>query len=94
MIAKKEKAPKKGTNSKHHDYCNRLLSHLQDGTQNKEVLKYLLTHSKITTFEAYEYFGITRLPVRISDLRHMGVVIIAEMKYKGKKHWAEYSLGE
>ena len=74
-------------NYKHH---KSILSHLQDETQNKIVLEYLLTHQSMTTYEAYEKFGITRLPSRVNDLRNMGVEIECEMKYKGRKHWGEY----
>lgn len=39
------------------------------------VLKHLTKHRTITTHEAYELYGITRLPSRIFDLREMGYKI-------------------
>lgn len=91
-MALKKESSTNGAISNNYKHYKSLLSHLQDETQNKIVLEYLLTHSKMTTFDAYEKFGITRLPSRVNDLRNMGVDIECEMKYKGRKHWGEYKV--
>ena len=44
-------------------------------SQNKMVLEHIAKHKTITTHEAYELYGITRLPSRIYDLREMGYKI-------------------
>jgi hypothetical protein len=41
-------------------------------SQNMEVLEHMRTHNGITTYEAFELYGITRLASRICDLRNMG----------------------
>ena len=38
-------------------------------SQNARLLDYLQTHEGITTAEAFDLFGITRLSARIWDLR-------------------------
>lgn len=48
-------------------------------TQNERVLRHLKTFGKITTLEAFQDYGITRLSARIWDLRHMGLTITSEM---------------
>lgn len=44
-------------------------------TQTKIVLKHLQTYGKITSWEAIEEYGITRLGSRIYDLRKEGYQI-------------------
>ena len=46
-------------------------------TQNATVLRHLKRYAGITTFTAYERYGITRLSARISDLRRMGYDIVS-----------------
>lgn len=41
-------------------------------TQTGEVLAHLIRHGSITTYEAYQKYGCTRLPARIFDYREMG----------------------
>lgn len=41
-------------------------------SQNEQVLDYLMAYGSITTLEAYERLGITRLSGRIYDLRKEG----------------------
>lgn len=41
-------------------------------SQNARLLDYLQTHEGITTAEAFDLFGITRLSARIWDLRDAG----------------------
>lgn len=68
-------------------------------TQNEQVLDYLKKHKGITSIEAINNFGITRLSARIADLRRDGHIIGAEsVTYKktdGKKTtFVRYSLLE
>ena len=44
-------------------------------TQHTLILDYMTEHWSITTFEAYEQLGITKLTTRISELRQGGFVI-------------------
>lgn len=68
-------------------------------TQNEAVLKHLKTEGSITSMEAFEKYGITRLSARISNLREMGVPIVTKFitvknRYGGKTSFAEYRLDE
>lgn len=47
-------------------------------TQRKQVLEHLRTHGKITSMEAFELFGCTRLSGRIFELRSDGYNIKTE----------------
>lgn len=44
-------------------------------TQHSLILSYMKEHGSITTYEAYEQLGITKLTTRISELRQGGFVI-------------------
>lgn len=44
-------------------------------SQNARLLDYLRTHEGITSMEAFDLFGITRLSARIWDLRDDGHII-------------------
>lgn len=44
-------------------------------TQCDAILAYMREHGSITTFEAFEQLGITRLAARIADLKKLGIVI-------------------
>lgn len=44
-------------------------------SQHDLILKHMKDHGSITTFEAYEQYGITKLTTRISELRRLGVKI-------------------
>ena len=44
-------------------------------TQHTLILDYMREHGSITTYEAYEQLGITKLTTRISELRQGGFVI-------------------
>lgn len=44
-------------------------------TQNDKILNHLRDHGGITSMEAYEMYGCTRLSARIKDLRDDGFVI-------------------
>ena len=67
-------------------------------SQRKEILKYLQTHKKgITSKEAIEKFGATRLSSQIHALKQQGWNIISEnVKVKtkyGTTHVARYRMG-
>ena len=47
-------------------------------TQHEKILIYLQNNGSITTFEAFEHLGITKLTTRISELRAAGFTIIGE----------------
>lgn len=52
-------------------------------TQNQQVLEHLRRFNGITSIEAINRYGITRLSARIADLRHDGHIIGSEsVKYK------------
>lgn len=66
-------------------------------TQNQLILDYLKKHpAGITSMEAFQLFGITRLSARIFNLRDQGNIIasnIIEVNTRyGKKRIAEYRL--
>ena len=44
-------------------------------TQEQRLLEYMKTHDGITTLQAYNDLGITRLAARIFDLRAAGHII-------------------
>ena len=47
-------------------------------TQNERVLRHLKDYGTITTWEAIEEYGITRLSARIKDLKDTGNKIDSE----------------
>lgn len=66
--------------------------------QNAEILARLESGRGITSMEAYESFGCTRLSARIKDLRDAGVPIVTVretgVNREGRKiSWARYRLG-
>ena len=69
----------------------------KETSQKKEVLKYMITHKGITSFQAFERFGITRLADIIYKLRQDGYEIVTEMLTKKNRYghavtFARYSL--
>lgn len=68
-------------------------------TQQQRILEYLEQGNTITTLNAFNELGITRLASRIYDLKASGVSIQRKMitvtnRYNEKCHVTEYSLGE
>lgn len=61
-------------------------------TQNKQILQYLQSGKKITTYVSFVKFRITNLPKRISELRSEGYEINKEWKKTGKTQVMEYYL--
>lgn len=47
-------------------------------TQNERVLKHLRKYGAITTKQAYDLYGITRLGARIYELKALGFDIVTE----------------
>ncbi len=52
------------------------------------ILNYMITHYGITSKEAFEHLGVTRLSARIKDLRELGYNIITVME-TGKTRYGE-----
>lgn len=44
-------------------------------SQNERILKHLVWRRGITTLDAYDMYGVTRLAARIADLRGKGLPI-------------------
>lgn len=66
-------------------------------TQCETVMKHMRERGGITTKEAYERYGITRLGARIYELKALGVEIVTEMvdarnRYGEKVRVARYRL--
>ena len=57
-------------------------------TQCERILKYMDDFGSISTMQAFNDLGVTRLASRIHDLRRMGIVIESETKY-GKNRYGE-----
>lgn len=68
-------------------------------SQNDRILMYLKDHKEgITSKDAFELFGITRLSGRIFDLRDMGYTIStiqesSKNRYGDTTTYARYKLG-
>lgn len=62
-------------------------------TQNLKILMWIDTHGSITTMEAFQNLGITRLGSRILELRRKGYNIVTEMS-GGQPNYAVYKFGE
>ena len=68
-------------------------------TQTDAVLNHLKEHKGITSYEAFEKYGITRLSAKIYDLRANGYTIINREhetvnRYGTKVRYTEYRLVE
>lgn len=63
-------------------------------TQNQMVLEHLKTHIGLTTYEAYEKYGITRLSSRIHDLREDGYPILAITRVEENRHGKKVNFSE
>lgn len=68
-------------------------------TQKEMILRHLEEYGKITSFEAFVEYGITRLAARIHDLRADGYKIKSTVQYArnryGKKiKFERYTLEE
>lgn len=68
-------------------------------TQCDKVLRHLKDHGSITSFEAFNEYGILRLASRINDLRAQGIAILSETatgknRYGETTHYSVYRLAE
>lgn len=66
-------------------------------TQTKCVLNHLLLTGSITSMEAFEMYGATRLSAIIFNLRHSGYDIISEKestinRFDRKVHYVKYRM--
>ena len=66
-------------------------------TQTANILEHMKNHRGISTMEAFNLYGITRLSARIWDLRHDGYMIAGVRKdgvnrYGKKVSYFEYQL--
>ena len=66
-------------------------------SQKKQILKHLKTHRGITTLDAFDRYGITRLSGRIFELRQDGYMIQSvdrevKNRYGDKCRVVEYRL--
>ena len=67
---------------------------MDNRTAQNDILKSYLSKNRkgITTFDAYEKLGITRLSARIYDLKQMGCEIHAIREQNENTHWNRYFL--
>ena len=61
-------------------------------SQQSRILDYLKTGKSLTTFEAYDIFGMTTLGQRCTDLRREGYPIKDTWEEKNGKRYKRYSL--
>ncbi len=66
-------------------------------SQNDKVLQFMKINGSISSMQAFQYLGVTRLSARIADLRERGVKIISKTVYTRSKddtpiHYSVYSL--
>ena len=66
-------------------------------TQTGDVLAHLIEHGSITTYEAYQKYGCTRLPARIFDYRAKGYdiesdIVVVKNRYGNPAPIAVYRL--
>lgn len=64
--------------------------------QTERILQHMLDHGGITTLEAYNLYGVTRLSARIKELKEMHHItserISVKNRYGNKCHVSRYSL--
>lgn len=68
-------------------------------TQEDRVLKFMQDTGSITSWQAIQQFGITRLSAKIFNLRREGYEITNEMRFAKNRygeqiHFVEYKLGD
>lgn len=68
-------------------------------SQNNLVLAYVRAYGSISTMEAFQYLGITRLSARIFDLTQEGYCfkrdsVCSKNRLGDKAHFTRYSLVE
>lgn len=94
MGNKKDKT-RKGPSQKNLTNYKAICSQMSS-SQTQKILKHLLRYGQITSMQAINNFGCTRLAARVSDLKDKGIGIETEMVYKKSngeyKHYALYRL--
>ncbi len=58
-------------------------------TQKQRLIKHLYAHGKITSLQAINLYGITRLSARIWELRHNEGMEITNRHVSGKNRYGE-----
>lgn len=66
-------------------------------SQNDKVFQFMRINGSISSMQAFQYLGVTRLSARIADLRERGIKIISKTVYTRSKddtpiHYSVYSL--
>ena len=61
-------------------------------TQAEVIYEFMDVNGSITSMDAFQYLGITRLAARISDLKKQGVEIETVTENHNGKCFARYSL--
>lgn len=63
------------------------------GSQARTIYDHLLQGGSLTSADAWDMFGIQRLPNRISEMRNKYHIKFYDKEHrKGKAKWLEYSL--
>lgn len=64
-------------------------------TQYDKILRYINEHGSISSMEAFNEFGITRLAARVNELQRKGIYLEREMEHSKnrfgeKSHYMRY----
>jgi hypothetical protein len=68
---------------------------VNEETQDKKILNWLIKYESITSIQAIRAYGITRLSAIILRLKKHGHAIKSEIQYDESNrsiHWSKYSL--
>lgn len=95
MANKKEKAHV-GPTQKNLTHYKAICSQMSS-SQTQKILKHLIRYGKITSIQAFNNFGCTRISARIFDLKQLGIGIDTQMVFKKKAngehvHYGVYRL--
>lgn len=92
MENKKRHATEVNVPNNQEDYT-KYLKRLSSDTQNYKILKYMIEHGSITSYECFVRFKCTRCSARIRDLKDLGVPICSETVTNNGVHYSRYFLG-
>lgn len=61
-------------------------------SQTKQIVRFLAQGGKLTSYQAFELFGCTRLAARIYDIKQAGLIIKKKNVFTNgnKTHFSEY----